>query len=894
MAATTYTVATTGADTNPGTSAAPFRTIQKCASVAVGGDVCEIRAGVYRETVTPKNSGSSGAPIEFRAAAGAQVTVSGSDEVGGWTAHSGSIYKAAVTIADPSRQQVFIGDEMVDRARWPNAGSDRMRAPLAFSDDGTNTTTLVDAALPSIPGGWNGANFHVWAGSAWMSATGTITSTAAGSLGFSGANSECGGYLCVGSGARYYLDGVLGALDTAGEFNYDATAHQLYLWAPGGGVPSSVSVKQREWAFDLSGRSFINVTGIKLQAASIRTSGTSTDNILDKLDVRYASHFDTIPIPNVADDSVAAAHLLTSGIILAGTRNTLRNSQITWSAGNGVSVQGTYNRVENNLISRVNYMGTWSAGVYIRGQNETVTRNTIFDTGRDGITGNYLGDGIFGSANTDFTNNTISYNEIFNWGVMNDDSGGIYLCCGADMSGGSVSYNYVHDNNARGRKGSAGSGIMLDNGTKNMTVHHNVVRNALTAGLGINGDFSGTAQNAKIYNNTFMGGQLQSIGTYNNFGYADAQIKNNILETQNNLDGYVQSQSNNSTVGSAPGYLAEGPFLDGSSSLVNGGVTVPGITDGFADTAPDIGAHEVGALGWRAGCSLSDCTFPTDAAHSIDGSASAVTYSAGWGQCTVNCDARFSAKYHDGTISYTGSAGATATVTFTGTRAQLFGQTATGGGLGTVSIDGGPPVQVDWYSGSFVLPAAIGNLLLYTTPKLSPGTHTLTITALGTGNYGGSYINLDRVAVTPSTTTATVVGNGTTGTGLNQVAYSSGWTQCKTACNGAFGEPTVVFHNGDVAHTATANQTATIRFYGDSIDVYGATGIGGGVGGIRIDGGAEETVSWYRNTVLTGNQKVYSSPSLGWGYHTIQVRATGTNGAGGYPYINLDRFDVKN
>ncbi|MCE4026253.1 right-handed parallel beta-helix repeat-containing protein [Microbacterium sp. Au-Mic1] len=889
-------VSTTGSDSAAGTAAAPFRTIQKCASVATAGDICEIQGGVYRETITPAQSGTSTAPITFRAAAGQQVIVSGADPVAGWTLTSGNIYTAPITLNDDTRQQLFINDAMFNRARWPNAGSDLLHAPLAFADGGTTTSTLVDAALPTIAGGWTGANLHVWAGSAWMSATGTVTSTSAGSVGYSGANSECGGglsFLCVSSGTRYYLDGVRGALDSAGEWFYDKVAHSVSLWAPGGGIPTGVTMKQRQWAFDLSGRSFIQVSGLGLQAASVLTTDTSSDNVLDSLDIHYVSHFDTIPIPNVSDDSVAAAHLLTSGIILNGTRNQLRNSTITGSAGNGVSIQGTANRVDNNLISEINYMGTWSAGVYIRGQNEVVTRNTIFDTGRDGITANYLGDGIYGSAHTDFTGNEISYNEIFSWGVMNEDSGGIYSCCGTDMSGGSIKYNYVHDNNARGRVGSAGSGIMLDNGSKNMSVHHNVVANALTAGIGINGNYSGDPSNAKIRNNTLMGGQYQSLGMYVGFSSVGAEIVNNILEKPNNVSG--GTQSNNSTPGSAPGYLAGGPYLASASPMIDAGAPVTGITDGYVGASPDIGAYEYGTSGWRAGCSLPGCTFPTDARHTIDNLSSNISYSAGWAQCTSGCNSQFGTTLYGDSVSYSNVAGATATVSFTGTRAQLYGQTASGAGIGTVSIDGGPAVQVDWFSGSSFLPPAIGNLLLYTTPTLSPGAHTMTVTALGTTLYGSSaYINIDRVAVDPGSTVSTSVGNATQGSGPSQVTYTGGgWMQCYSGCNGGFGSPTVVFDNDDVASTGTAGDTATIRFYGKGIVLYGATGTGGGVGSVFIDGSAGSTVSWYRNTVLTGNQLVFDSGDLGWGFHTLILRATGTNGAGGYPYINLDRFILK-
>ena len=62
-----YFVAPGGSDTNPGSKTAPFKTIQKAATLMQAGDRCLIRAGTYRETVVPSNSGKDQAPITFEA-----------------------------------------------------------------------------------------------------------------------------------------------------------------------------------------------------------------------------------------------------------------------------------------------------------------------------------------------------------------------------------------------------------------------------------------------------------------------------------------------------------------------------------------------------------------------------------------------------------------------------------------------------------------------------------------------------------------------------------------------------------------------------------------------------------------------------------------------------------
>jgi hypothetical protein len=56
---TTYYVAKTGKDTNPGTLASPFATIQHAADVAVAGDTVLVRQGIYNALVTPAHSGNS-------------------------------------------------------------------------------------------------------------------------------------------------------------------------------------------------------------------------------------------------------------------------------------------------------------------------------------------------------------------------------------------------------------------------------------------------------------------------------------------------------------------------------------------------------------------------------------------------------------------------------------------------------------------------------------------------------------------------------------------------------------------------------------------------------------------------------------------------------------------
>lgn len=90
-------VATTGKDDNPGTQAAPLRTIQRAADLAQPGDVITVHEGVYRERIAPPRGGRSDAErITYQAAPGEKVEIKGSEVVNGWTRVEGDVWKVTL------------------------------------------------------------------------------------------------------------------------------------------------------------------------------------------------------------------------------------------------------------------------------------------------------------------------------------------------------------------------------------------------------------------------------------------------------------------------------------------------------------------------------------------------------------------------------------------------------------------------------------------------------------------------------------------------------------------------------------------------------------------------------------------------------------------------------
>ncbi len=73
-----YYVAQSGSDTNPGTEAQPWLTIQKAANTLMAGDSVLIKTGTYQERVVPANSGTEGDYITYADYPGNTVTIDGS------------------------------------------------------------------------------------------------------------------------------------------------------------------------------------------------------------------------------------------------------------------------------------------------------------------------------------------------------------------------------------------------------------------------------------------------------------------------------------------------------------------------------------------------------------------------------------------------------------------------------------------------------------------------------------------------------------------------------------------------------------------------------------------------------------------------------------------------
>lgn len=118
----------------------------------------------------------------------------------------------------------------------------------------------------------------------------------------------------------------------------------------------------------------------------------------------------------------------------------------------------------------------------------------------------------------------------------------------------------------------------------------------------------------------------------------------------------------------------------------------------------------------------------------------AFTYiGSGWAYSAAGAGSHELDQHHSAT------AGNETIFTFVGTQARLYGATDPAGGMAAVSVDNGPELTIDVYSAT-----RLENVLLYTTPTLSEGIHTVKIRVTGTrvAESAGTTVFVDRINAT--------------------------------------------------------------------------------------------------------------------------------------------------
>ena len=588
------------------------------------GDTCVFREGVYRESAIIKASGTPDAAI--RIIAQGDVVIDGTDPISTpWTRH-GAFYRTP--LPGPPVEQVFADGVPLTLARWPNAEfSDTwLRSKWATSAEGSKKDLMICNALAETGIDWTGALAVLNVGHQYKTWTRTILSHESGSNEFTyelddrlGDGKEDGR---TWHDDRFYLTDTIKALDAPGEWFHDAEEGYLYLIPEGDTppLPNSIAVKRRDYGIFGKDVAHVRLSGFRFHGCAVRFEN-ATDATIEDCQIRFPSGTTVI-----GETMPSGERETTPRVGVTGSDNTIRRVLVAYASGIGISASGRNNRIEDCIVHDVNWTGTINfPGIQLfsdqgdKDSGSTVARCEVFNVGNIGI----LHRG---------PSNIIEWNHVHHTGLACRDIAAIHT--GSPATRGSVvRYNWVHD--------SMGKAIRGDDQTRGLTVHHNLVW-ACDEGIIVKGDDN------LVYQNTIIGTDGRSVlliptrqepekwwtphpilpvqnlhsRFFNNYSevvtYRHDPIPQNLEITHNFVADSEDNAFESTLLDATSAALESGEFDPrprSSSSLVDAGIIIEGVTDEYVGAAPDVGAYESGQPVWRPGPSW---TTPYDHELEID------------------------------------------------------------------------------------------------------------------------------------------------------------------------------------------------------------------------------------------------------------------------------------
>ena len=472
-----FFVAKNGIDSgaNDGSIKKPWASLNYALDQINAGDTINIRTGRYYETITHGSiNGSAVNPIVIQSYNGEKVTFDGTVALSSitsssWTHHQGNIYKLPLT---QPIWQLFVDEELMINARWPNARFDDdsifTRESWAIGLDATTTNGHIetDASVHDLAAANIDASEAVIIANTrhFDSYTRKVTLHSAGSNVLDHEPTD----FFWGSKSYYYLQGALSLLDQNKEWHIDAANNMAYFYAADGKTPSGdIRGRNQQFVIDGNNWSYVTFKGLDFFATTIELTSSEAITIED-CNFNYSGASKRA----LAEVNAKASLLrLTNG---SGQGNfVLRNVTITNSDSQAFQIKGDNTVVENSLFENIDWAATEayspSASLVFHGNNTLFSRNTIRNAG----TSETIATAINGSG----THSSIvaQYNDIANTGFAQSDGAQFQIRIDA-QDGTIVHHNWLHDTPKYGFRFDAP--IPPPEWGENGFSHHNVVWNS--------------------------------------------------------------------------------------------------------------------------------------------------------------------------------------------------------------------------------------------------------------------------------------------------------------------------------------------------------------------------------------------------------------------------------
>ena len=348
--------------------------LHRCATAALqaevsGGVTCQLLPGVYRESLEIL---SGTGPLEIVGAGPGLTELRGDAPLSGldWTLsprhNSGGIYWATLPpgeLRTPGVQQAFLDDEWLPEARYPNTDIHKVLKLTSWGFCGKGSAhgyckdrpdAWSDLAKQHV--NWTGALATLSLGTRYATWTRRVTQHTKssfhyypGSLGPGPGTADA-----AKPGGRYFLSGVLGALDSPGEFFIDEDSWTAYVWARDSQPPAArASLKVRSFCVDTA-RAGVTLANLSFFGCTFRLRNCSACRVAD-LNLTYPSYNRDVHLRDVQPFGSGPPPNIT---LLEGDGNTLERVAIRYSNTAGLKVVGSHNTLSELLIRDTDWLGT--------------------------------------------------------------------------------------------------------------------------------------------------------------------------------------------------------------------------------------------------------------------------------------------------------------------------------------------------------------------------------------------------------------------------------------------------------------------------------------------------------------------------------------------------------
>ena len=603
-----YYVSPNGSDNNSGTIVDPFQTIQHAAYLMESGDNCYLRGGIYHEEIDITNKTG----FTFTNYENESVILDGTIPIpNSWTVLGGNIYKTTLSV---DIWQLFVNSEEMVMARWPNAGFvdgsvwNREQHWAHGIDNNNENGVMVDAPHDDVNlvnlgidvtgaiGILNVGNFKTW--------TRFVNSHGAGNSVFTYDPVPEANYKAENH--YYFLEKKLEFLDQEREWFFDHETKELYFWPPGNADPNNLNIrgKVQSYSFDILNSDYIELKGLHFFATTVKMKNADYSKV-ENCNFLYPSCYkrmlgivDTEPEMTLIDQSDYC---------------TVKNCAFRYTDGSAIETHRGNNTIENCYFYHIDYTATDLSAVMttirMQGDNNVFRHNTLHRAGASsGINPGEL--------------SIVEYNDIYDTGYLQSDGAMVHLM-EPQQPGSETRYNWFHDSAKYGARFD-GDGVADGDAGSQGTMHHNVTWNIKTGHMVKGHDHF-------VYNNTNiddfdtetngivilidLGGNEGTI-TRNNAANKIAGHRTDSYQNypvpgiyDHNWNGYETGSDVKDLLISPPAYENVEDYNpdqydfrpNPDSELIDAGLHVEGITDGYVGNAPDLGAYEYGGENWTPG-----------------------------------------------------------------------------------------------------------------------------------------------------------------------------------------------------------------------------------------------------------------------------------------------------